>query len=79
MSEQQTHWTEVNYSESRTLTPEIQYRREIFEIFMRTVDSEESLKVAISCVEQLTQSSEHVGRLALIDNPELSDTDRIAK
>jgi hypothetical protein len=79
MSEQQTHWTEVNYSESRTLTPEIQYRREIFEIFMRTVDSEESLKVAISFVEQLTQSSEHVGRLALIDNPELSDTDRIAK
>lgn len=77
MNEQQTHWTEVNYSSSSALTPEIQTRREIFESYMSDVDSGKlSQEVAISYVEQLTRTSEQAGRLALINNPELSDLDR---
>jgi hypothetical protein len=77
MNEQQTHWTEVNYSSSPTLTSEVQLRREIFELFLSRVDKGKlSKEAAISCVEQLTQTSQQAGRLALIDNPELSDSER---
>jgi hypothetical protein len=59
------------------LTPEIQLRREIFELYFSSVDKGKlSKEAAISCVEQLTQTSERVGRLALIDNPELYDIER---
>jgi len=77
MNEQQRHWTEINYSSSSTLTPEIQLRREIFESYMSDVDSGQlSQEAAINWVEQLTQTREQAGRLALIDIPELYDAER---
>ena len=77
MNEQPTHWTDVNYSYSSSLTPEIQVRREIFESYMDDVDSEQlSKEAAIGWVERLTQTSKQAGRFALIDNPELFDIER---
>ena len=79
MNEQQAHWSTVDYTISPTLAPEIRLRQRVFESCMCAVDAGRiSREEAMSRIRQMNQAGEQVVRVALVDNPELSDPERRA-
>ena len=77
MNEQQIRWLNLDYTLPPTVAPEIRSHSKLFESYMREADAGLiSREEAIGRIRQLNQAGERLGQLAIIDNPELSDSDR---